>query len=486
MNVLGATAMAETGESEDMLAPHGSLAGEALDLGSRLRGLLAKYDSAAPRYTSYPPIPYWGPVDPATVADWLGAPRAAGEGSLSLYTHIPFCTSRCHYCGCFVVITPHQEPAERYLQAVHREMELVAERLGPHQPVRQYHLGGGTPNFISAEAMERLVAKARDRFRFEEGVEMSIEVDPRHLTPDSIRHLRGLGFTRLSLGIQDFDEQVQAGVNRVQPYAQVAALMDAARAAGFAGVNFDLIYGLPHQTRGRFARTVERVLTLAPDRLALYNFAYLPQAFPHQRKMDEPALPDPEEKLAIFLAARGLLTDSGYQAIGLDHFARHDDELARAYRAGTMRRNFMGYTTQAGTDLLAFGVSGISEFNGRFWQNQKKLVTYQRTVEAGHIPAVRGLLLDGEDLLRQAVVAGLFCQGVVDFQALGTRFGIEPRRHFAQELSELEPLRADGLVRLDRERLTVTETGQFFLRNIAVLFDHRTRKGAPVRFSRTV
>ena len=455
-------------------------------LAERLQPLLAKYDSAAPRYTSYPPIPYWGEVDGETAGGWLAEPRSDNDASISLYTHIPFCRSRCHYCGCFVVITPHQEPAERYLTAVHREMELVAERLGPGRAVRQYHLGGGTPNFISPAAMERLVAKARDLFRFEDGLEMSIEADPRHLTPAEIGHLRALGFTRLSLGIQDFDEQVQAGVNRIEPYAHVQRLVDAARAEGFRGINFDLIYGLPHQTRERFQRTVERVLTLAPDRLALYNFAYLPQAFPHQRKMDAAALPDADEKLAIFLTAREHLTGQGYQAIGLDHFAREDDELARAYRAGSMRRNFMGYTTQAGTDLLAFGVSGISEYNGRYWQNEKKLVQYQRVVEGGRLPVVRGLLLGREDLLRQAVVSGLFCQGVVDFPALERRFGVDPRRHFAVELAALAPLQDDGLVCLEPDRLAVTESGQFFLRNVAVLFDNRTRKGAPVRFSRTV
>ena len=465
---------------------HDSAPAGAQDLGTRLHALLAKYDSAAPRYTSYPPIPYWGPLEGGTVADWLAEPGAAGDASLSLYTHIPFCRSRCHYCGCFVVITPHQEPAERYLNAVHREMELVAARLGPGRPVHQYHLGGGTPNFISPTAMERLVSRARALFRFQDDIEMSIEVDPRHLSPAELKHLRALGFNRLSLGIQDFDEQVQAGVNRVESYEHVRELVEAARREGFLGINFDLIYGLPHQTRERFRRTVQRVLALAPDRLALYNFAYLPQAFPHQRKMDAEALPDAEEKLAIFLAARGLFLGNGYQAIGLDHFARNDDELARAYRTGTMRRNFMGYTTQAGTDLLAFGVSGISEFNGRFWQNEKKLVAYQRVVESGRIPAVRGLLLDAEDRLRQAVVAGLFCQGVVDFAALNARFGLNVHAHFAQELGLLEPLRDDGFIELSAERLAVTEMGQFFLRNIAVVFDNRTRQGAPVTFSRTV
>jgi oxygen-independent coproporphyrinogen III oxidase len=475
--------------SQDAPARAGNAA--AAELGTRLRALLARYDGAAPRYTSYPPIPYWGALEGETVAHWLAesavpADDPSADRSLSLYTHIPFCRNRCHYCGCFVVITPHAERAEPYLEAVHREMELVAGRLGPGRSVRQYHLGGGTPNFIAPQAMERLLARARELFRFEPGAELSIEVDPRHLSPRGIKHLRGLGFTRLSLGIQDFDEHVQAGVNRVEPVAHVRRLMDAARAEGFAGVNFDLIYGLPHQTRERFGRTVEEVLALGPDRVAIYNFAYLPKAFPHQRKMDATALPDAEEKLAIFLAARERFLSGGYAAIGLDHFAREQDELAIARRAGTMRRNFMGYTTQAGTDLLAFGVSGISEFNGRYWQNEKKLARYERCVAEGRLPAVRGLLLDDEDRLCQAVVSDLFCQGVVDFAALGRRFGLDARRRFAAELNLLEPLADDDLVTLSGERLSVTELGQFFLRNIAVVFDHRTRQGAPVQFSRTV
>jgi len=458
----------------------------AQPLGTRLQALLARYDGAAPRYTSYPPIPYWGAVDGETVAGWLAEPREHGEASLSLYTHIPFCRQRCHYCGCFVVITPHQDPAERYLKAVHREMEVVAEHLHTVPPVRQYHLGGGTPNFITPAAMDALVAKARACFPFADDVEMSIEADPRHLTPKEVHHLRALGFSRISLGVQDFDETVQAGVNRVEPAAHVARIVEAAREAGFLGVNFDLIYGLPHQTQPRFARTVEQVLELGPDRLALYNFAYLPQAFPHQRKMDAGALPGKEEKLAIFLTARESFTANGYQAIGLDHFAKDEDELAVAYRAGTMRRNFMGYTTQAGTDLVAFGISGISEYNGRFWQNEKKLARYERMMDAGQVPAVRGLLLDAEDRLRQEIVGGLFCQGVVDLAGLGGRYGLDLHRHLALELSELAPLAEDGLLTVDGDRLTVTELGQFFLRNIAVVFDNRTRKGAPVQFSRTV
>ncbi len=482
-----------------------------MNLRSRLEPLLAKYDSAVPRYTSYPPIPYWGEVNSREVAGWLEQPCARSDPSLSLYTHIPFCRSRCHYCGCFVIITPHQEPAERYLAAVHREMELVAERLADtntnattttatiatatNATVSQYHLGGGTPNFISPAAMEALVTKARALFPFGENPEMSIEVDPRHLDTEELAHLRNLGFNRISLGVQDFDEQVQAGVNRIEPYGKVAGQVETARKLGFRGINFDLIYGLPHQTRESFARTVERVVTLRPDRLALYNFAYLPQAFPHQKKMDARALPGAEEKLAIFLLTREMLMENGYLPIGLDHFALAGDELAIAYQDGSIRRNFMGYTTQAGSEMLAFGVSAISEYNGRFWQNEKKLARYKRTVEAGNIPAVRGMILDPEDLLRKDLIYGLFCRGNVGFADLAAKFGVDPKAHFSAELENLAPLEADGLLTLDDSGLRVSDVGQFFLRNIAVVFDAHLNTGAQggaggseplVKFSRTV
>jgi len=459
-----------------------------MSLRERLEPLLAKYDAAVPRYTSYPPIPYWGDVNAETVGEWLAEPLKAQDASLSLYTHIPFCRSRCHYCGCFVIITPHSEPADRYMEAVHREMEMIASHIPSPRPVTQYHLGGGTPNFISADAMARLVDKAASHFPFAAEVEMSIEADPRHLNPSELKRLREIGFNRNSMGVQDFDEQVQGGVNRVQPYEQVADQMSHIRDLGFDGVNFDLIYGLPHQTKDSFARTVERVLALRPDRLAIYNFAYLPQAFPHQQKMPAETIPDASEKLSIFLTAREMLTENGYRAIGLDHFALADDELALAYNDGSIRRNFMGYTTQAGTEMLAFGVSAISEYNGRFWQNEKKLARYQRTIDGGTLPIVRGMKLAPDDLLRKAIISDLFCRGRIDLPTLRDNFGVEMTGNLASELEKMPDFSADGLVDVNDEGVQVTELGQFFLRNIALVFDNRTSasNAPPVRFSRSV
>ena len=452
-----------------------------------IEALLKKYDSEAPRYTSYPPIPYWREITPDDVAGWLGASSPHGDGSLSLYTHVPFCHTRCSYCGCFVIITSKEPPVSKYVASLHREMELVRRHLGSRRRVRQYHLGGGTPTHINQDEIARLTAKARHLFEFEDDVEMSIELDPRRLSVADLAHMRGLGFNRLSFGIQDFDPEVQREVNRIQPHENVAKLVDAARAQGYLSLNFDLIYGLPRQTRARFEGTVDKVIAMRPDRLAIYNFAFLPNTFPHQRRMDAGTLPPPDEKMAIFLMTQQKLMDAGYAPIGLDHFALENDELAVAARNGTMHRNFMGYTTQAGADLIGFGVSGISEYNGCFWQNEKKLVSYERIVDTDTLPVVRGMLLDPEDLLRKQVISGLFCEGGVDFARLGARFGGDMAGHFAQERRTLQPLAEDGLIRLAPDKLEILPLGRHFLRNIAVVFDnHIDRTQTQVKFSRTV
>ncbi len=450
-----------------------------------LAGLIGKYEGRAPRYTSYPPIPYWGEAGGNEVEVYLstGAP-----GPLSLYTHIPFCRSHCSYCGCFVIISPHRKPVDGYLEAVHREMERVRERLPAPRPVRQYHLGGGTPTYISREDMTALVGKARSLFPFEPDAEISIEVDPRTVGPDDLAHLRALGFNRVSLGVQDFDPDVQEQVNRRQPARLVVRLVEAGRRLGYSGINFDLIYGLPRQTRATFERTMAQVLELAPDRIALYNFAHLPHLFSHQRRIVPEELPGAEEKLGIFLDARERLIAGGYLSIGMDHFARSGDELARAWQAGTLRRNFMGYTTQAGTDLIGFGVSAISEFGARYWQNEKKLSRYERSLQEGKLPVVRGMELSAEDRLRRDVITALFCQGGLSAETLRREHGVDFAAHFAAALRALEPMAADGLVRVHAAGVEVTELGRLFLRNIAQAFDEYGRPEAADKplFSRTV
>ena len=467
-------------ESASRPAPAADAAGPA-----RLAALIGKYEGRAPRYTSYPPIPYWGELDAAQVEPWL---RGQADGPLSLYTHIPFCRSHCSYCGCFVIISPHRKPVDGYLEAVHREMAAVRERLPAAPRVRQYHLGGGTPTYISREDMTALVERARALFPFEPDVEMSIEVDPRTVSPEDLAHLHALGFNRVSLGVQDFETPVQERVNRRQPAEQVVRLVEAARGLDFLSVNFDLIYGLPLQTRSTFERTLNQVLALAPDRIALYNFAHLPNLFTHQRRIDPAELPPPEEKLAIFLDARERLMGGSYLSIGMDHFARQGDELAAAWQEGTLRRNFMGYTTQAGTNLVGFGVSAISELQGYYWQNEKKLSRYERSLGEGRLPIVKGMALSADDRLRQAVITALFCQGRLDGEDIGRRFGVDCAAVFAPALRALEPMVADGLVRLEAGGVTVTELGRLFLRNIAQAFDGYAgdRAGAKPLFSRTV
>ena len=450
--------------------------------------LLARYDVSAPRYTSYPPIPYWPQAGEAEWRRWIHEPLAAPDPSLSLYVHIPFCRSRCFYCGCFVIITSKQDEAERYAQTVCREMGLARANFAAEAPVRQFHIGGGTPTFVSMQALASLAETARSLFPFAEGAEMSIEVDPRTVDAGQLGTLRGMGFNRVSFGVQDFDETVQRTVNRWQPYDLVERVTEAARALGYQSVNMDLIYGLPHQTQASFAATLEQIRRLRPHRIALYNYAHLPEVMPYQRRFDPESLPDRDEKLAIFLLARERLTDWGYVPIGLDHFALPEDDLTRAWQDGTMQRNFMGYTTMAGSDLLAFGISAISDCNGAFWQNEKKLNRYDQCIAEGKPPLIRGIKLDADDRIRKAAIAGLFCGGRIDFAALARDFAIDPRAYFAAEWEALAPLEADGLVERGESGVRITERGQFFLRNIAVVFDawQRREAQAPRKFSRTV
>ncbi len=450
--------------------------------------LLRKYDVSAPRYTSYPSIPFWGTTTSEEVTGWLGKTQAGKDDSLSLYVHIPFCRSRCFYCGCYVVITTKNEQATSYVETVKAEMRLVRQRISDPGAVRQFHLGGGTPTFITPDEMTGLVGTARELFPFETEPEMGIEIDPRTVDGEYLARLRELGFNRISMGVQDFDESVMRTVNRDQPFEMVAALVRRGRELGFRGINFDLIYGLPGQTEATFTSTLEQVRELGPDRLAVYNYAHLPRIFPYQRRLDSAALPGAEEKLALMQLTRRKLGEWGYLTIGMDHFARPEDDLAVAFHEGTMRRNFMGYTTQAGTDQLAFGVSAISEYQGSFWQNEKKLNRYRQTVAAGDLPVERGLLLSSEDLLRKAVIAHLFCQSWVGFAEMERRFGVSLQRHMATELESLREFEEDGLVKLEPDGLRVTPRGRLLLRNIAMVFDpylRREKGGAPL-FSRAV
>ena len=468
---------------KDLPESHGPTSGAQASL-PHLAALLRRHDVPVPRYTSYPPIPYWHAVAGAEAGRWL---EEAAPASLSLYTHIPFCERRCAYCGCFVVITPHREPVASYLDLLLREMSLTRSRLREAGPVVQYHLGGGTPTRLTPQDLSRLVAHARALYPFAPDAELSIEVDPRTVNGPYLGHLRALGFNRLSFGVQDVNPAVQAAVHRVQPIELVEGLMTEARKLDFRGINMDLIHGLPRQTPETFAGTVRQVLALRPDRLALYNFAYLPRAFAHQRQIDPAELPGADDKLRIMLEAHARIAEGGYTPIGMDHFALADDALAVAAREGSLRRNFMGYTTRAGTDVLAFGISGISALGGHYWQNEKKLAAYRRRIEGEELPAIWGMTLSEDDRLREAIVSAIFCQGKLSLSELTPRFGEGLAARLSAELEALAPLEADGLLVRVADGFRVTETGRHFLRNIAVVFDAYAGRtaGRQVTFSRS-
>ena len=451
------------------------------------RRLVREYDGPGPRYTSYPPAPaFQDGFGPGQHAALLAA--SARDGApLSIYVHLPFCATRCLFCGCNVVISRDRTWGERYLPLLEREMELAAAALGtgPRETV-QVHWGGGTPTFLPPRDLAALMAAIRRRFRLAPGCEISVEVDPREASPEHLDALAAAGVNRLSLGVQDLDPGVQRAVRRVQTPELTCAVVEGARRRGIEGINVDLIYGLPRQTVPGFLATVREVLRMSPDRLAVFSFAFLPARFRHQRAIDPAALPDPEEKLALLEEAIREITAAGYVFIGMDHFARPGDPLAEALRDGTLTRNFQGYSTRGGTDLVAFGVSAISAVGGGYAQNRRTIPEYRAAIEAGTLATERGLALSGEDRLRRDVILDLMCRFALDKRAVERRHGIDFDRHFAAELRSLEPLARDGLVELSPGRLEVTPRGRFVVRNVAMAFDAYLRAQPSNLYSRTV
>jgi oxygen-independent coproporphyrinogen-3 oxidase len=462
-----------------------------------LRGLTAeflqRYNRVGPRYTSYPTAPEW------TEAVGQGEYRAnirercaADPGApLSLYFHIPFCEHRCRFCACNVIATRRREVSEPYLRDLDKEMAVLAGDLaasgGENRPVTQLHFGGGTPTYLAPDQLAWIMGRIRSHFRIAPDAEISIEIDPCVTTDEHIRTLRALGFNRASLGVQDFHGPTQEIIERIQTVEETVHITELARELGFESVNFDLVYGLPLQTRDTFAYTLDQVLAIRPDRVALYNFAYLPQRLGHQRQIDTATLPTGPQKFEVFVSAFERFSDAGYEHIGMDHFAVPEDPLARARRDRTIQRNFMGYTTQAGTDLCAFGVSSISATDRVYAQNTKKLPIHTRAVESGELPVERGYVLSDEDRLRRAVICAFMCHGHLEKAPLEEQFGIDFDDHFAAELSELLPMERDGLLHLRGDRIEVTLLGNIFVRNIGMVFDTYLR--APhvqPAFSRTL
>jgi len=455
--------------------------------------LLRRLDVPGPRYTSYPTADRF--VEAFGAAQYRqalhtrvqGAARNAGVAPLSLYVHIPFCESVCHYCACNKVITRHHERAAPYLDALEREVALHVAEIGPRQPVSQLHLGGGTPTFLTDAELDRLMQMLHRAFAIAPNAEISIEVDPRTVTAQRLAWLRQIGFNRISFGVQDFDEQVQRAVHRVQSHESVQSLLEAARELGFRSTNVDLIYGLPMQTAASFARTVEQVCALRPDRIALYAYAHLPQRFKPQRRIDIDAMPAPETKLAILALAIEKLGAAGYVYIGMDHFALPDDSLAVAKRQGRLHRNFQGYSTKPDCDLIGLGVSAIGRISATYSQNAKTLSEYTDALGQGQFPVTRGLALSRDDVLRRAVIMALMCQGRVEFESIALAHLVDCHKVFASELVALRGLEANGLVKLDAGSIEVTELGRYFVRSVAMVFDRhlqidRTRE----QFSRVI
>ena len=437
--------------------------------------LLKRYDRPGPRYTSYPAAPQF------TTQFGLDELREhaarsnqrSGLRPLSLYVHVPFCFSPCFYCGCTRLITRDTAKGVRYVEQLLHEIALVAPLFDRERQVVQLHLGGGTPNFLSAETLAWLIEGLGEAFTLSRAPDrdFSIELDPRTAPPEYAAALARIGFNRVSLGVQDFDPEVQRAVNRLQSTEETLDLIDACRDSGFRSVNVDLIYGLPRQTATAFRRTLRMVMSARPDRLAVYGYAHLPGLFKAQGRIDPGSLPSAAERLDLLQLAIDELSAGGYRYIGMDHFALPEDELVRAQEAGGLQRNFMGYTTHAGCDLIGLGVSAISHIGESFSQNFRELKKWESALAAGRLPLWRGLALSADDRVRAAVVSQLMCQGVIEVRAIEARFGIDFNAYFAQSLARLQVHAADGLIVMTDDRITVTGTGRLLLRSIAMCFD---------------
>lgn len=438
-------------------------------------GLLNQYNQSLPRYTSYPPVTQLVPQ--FEVHDFEGAIATGNykKTPLSLYCHIPFCETPCYFCGCNTIITPQKAVADPYIDYLIRHIRQVATRVSRDRPVHQLHWGGGSPSYLNLAQVERLWTQLNESFWLDENAEVSIEVNPRDVDLAYLSTLRQLGFNRISFGIQDFHPQVQAAVNRVQPEAMLVQAMAWIREAGFESVNVDLIYGLPYQTLETFRETVQKTLQLNPDRLAVFNFAYVPWLKPIQKRMPVEAMPSAAEKMQILQQTITQLTEADYVFIGMDHFAKPGDELAIAQKAGQLHRNFQGYTTKPESDLLGFGMTSISMVQDVYVQNHKRLQAFYRAIDAQTLPLERGVHLTHDDCIRRTVIMELMCQFQLSVQDLEAKyhlgFDCDFNDYFAEALPQLDALEADGLLKRWSDGIEVTPTGRLLIRNIAAVFD---------------
>jgi len=452
--------------------------------------LIKRYDKSGPRYTSYPTaVQFHDGFGDTEYRRWADRTSAReGHAPLSLYFHIPFCDTVCYYCACNKVVTKDRTRAARYLERLHKEIEIQGALFDDRRPVEQLHWGGGTPTFISHEQMRDLMRVTGEHFTLcsDDSGEYSVEVDPREADRDTIALLREIGFTRLSLGVQDFDPRVQKAVNRIQSEAETWAVLDAARAEGFKSVSIDLIYGLPHQNQARWSETLDKVIEHQPDRLSVFNYAHLPDLFKPQRRINAEELPLPAEKLDILQLTGERLVKAGYVYIGMDHFARPDDELAVAQRGGTLYRNFQGYSTHADCDLIGLGATAISQVGDSYAQNVREVEEYYDCLDQGRLPVFRGLELTADDKLRRAVITELICHFHLEFSHVETDFGIDFRDYFQGELEDCLQLERDGLVALSADGIQVQPAGRLLIRNVCMVFDRYLREGQERRFSKVI
>jgi len=451
--------------------------------------LIRKYDGSGPRYTSYPTADRFHTGFAAV--DYVEALAARSQAkaleALSLYVHLPFCNTICYYCACNKIITANHGRAAKYVRYLGREIDIVSALVEGDRSVQQLHWGGGTPTFLAHEEMAALMRMLRNAFAFGDDTEISIEVDPRKVEARTLGLLRELGFNRISLGIQDFDPAVQRAVNRIQSEDETRTVFEAARTYGFDSINADLIYGLPRQTVAGFSTTLDRVVGLSPDRIALYGYAHVPHLFKAQRQIVIHELPDAETKLTILKTAIDKLTRAGYVYIGMDHFARPDDALAVALRQRTLHRNFQGYSTRPDCDLLAFGVSAISKLGTTYVQNEKTLDRYYAALDQHRLPVMRGIALETDDVARRDVIQTLMCEFRLDYASVEKAHGLRFAEYFAHELTALQALAGDGLVALGPAGLAITPRGRLLVRIVAMIFDRHLRDArARASYSRVI
>ncbi len=450
--------------------------------------LIEKYDYAGPRYTSYPTAPQFHDGFGEQQYREVAARTNAEGGPLSLYFHLPFCDTVCFFCACNKVVTKDRGQANPYLQHLHKEIAMQGELFDSSRKVEQLHWGGGTPTFISHDEMRELMQVTREHFNLadDDSGEYSIEIDPREANVDTIALLREIGFNRMSMGVQDFDEKVQRAVNRIQSEDQTMAVLQAARDEGFRSISIDLIYGLSFQTVDSFAKTLDRIIEVGPDRLSVFNYAHLPKMFMPQRRINAEDLPSPQEKLDILKMTIDRLTAAGYVFIGMDHFARPDDELAKAQRDGTLYRNFQGYSTHSDCDLVAMGVTSIGMVGNTYSQNIRTINEYSLEIEVGKLPIFRGIELNDDDRLRRDVITRLICHFRLDYTTVEQLWGIDFADYFADELKRLESMQQDGLLELDNTGIRVLPRGRLLIRNICMEFDKYLPPAQQRNFSRVI